>query len=217
MKIFLLSILLLIFVTNASVPKLKPSSYSTISSTINHITSAFTSKQLPTKNKKKKIIMIGVAGGSASGKTTVSKMIKDALKKHEKVAVVCQDSFYRELTPEQRQLAKAKKYNFDHPKAFDNEFLLRVLTDLKNGKPAQIPHYDYVTSKRTKKTTKISGPNVIIVEGIFALNDLKIRKLMDIKLFVDTDADTRIIRRCLFFKFIYFFSKKRCTRKRLEF
>ena len=121
-------------------------------------------------------------------------MLKNALK-GEKVSVICQDSFYRELNKEQYKLAKNKEYNFDHPKAFDNEYLLKSLIKLSKGETADIPDYSYVTMKRTNKTTKITGSNVIILEGIYALYDPNIRKLMDIKLFVDTDADTRIIRR----------------------
>eukprot|EP01080_Neovahlkampfia_damariscottae_P009225 gene9225-1311_t len=138
--------------------------------------------------------MIAVGGGSASGKTTVAEMLKTALK-GEKATVICQDSFYRELNKEQYQLAKNKEYNFDHPKAFDNDLLLKSLKKLSAGETAQIPNYSYVTMKRTNKTTTVLGATVIILEGIYALYDPNIRNLMDIKLFVDTDADTRIIRR----------------------
>eukprot|EP01080_Neovahlkampfia_damariscottae_P011721 gene11721-5060_t len=141
-----------------------------------------------------KVFLIGVSGGSASGKSTVCTDIVDALKE-ERVAIICQDAFYKDLDEKQLEMAEKSEFNFDHPEAFDDDELFKCLINLKNGKTVQVPQYDYSTNKRKKETTELSGATVIILEGILALYQKKIRDLMDIKIFVDTDSDTRIIRR----------------------
>ena len=138
-------------------------------------------------------IIIGVAGGSGSGKTSVSRKIAEHFSDHS-LAVIEHDSYYKDrtkLTPEERS-----KINFDHPFAFDTDLLVQHLEDLMAGKNVETPVYDYVTHTR-KKDEKIhqEPEEVIIVEGILVLEDKRLRDLMDIKVYVDTDDDVRIIRR----------------------
>ncbi|RUP43605.1 uridine kinase family-domain-containing protein [Jimgerdemannia flammicorona] len=109
------------------------------------------------------------------------------------------DSYYKVLTPEEKVQARAKyvinNHNFDHPSAFDHDILFEALAKLKKGKSVEIPIYNFATHSRETKTKTIYGANVIIFEGIFALYDKKIMELMDLKIFVDTDADIRLARR----------------------
>jgi len=147
-------------------------------------------------SKKHQVFIIGVAGGSASGKTSVCKMIYENLKNFSttpKLHIISLDCFYKSL--EEKDLDKVHDYNFDHPDAFDWDELFRVLTDLKSGKPVQVPNYDFVTHKRTKTKTEITGADIILLEGILIFYESKIRHLMNMKIFVDTDADTRLVRR----------------------
>eukprot|EP00834_Sanchytrium_tribonematis_P001587 NODE_40_length_35084_cov_0.543519.p11 type:complete len:363 gc:universal NODE_40_length_35084_cov_0.543519:34152-33064(-) len=137
--------------------------------------------------------IIGIGGASASGKTTVSHRIISQL--GPQVAIICLDSFYRPLNAEQIKAAYGNNYNFDHPDALDLDMAYEKLKELKLGKCVEIPNYDFSQHNRTSKTTTIYGVNVIIFEGIFALYDAKIRSLMDLKLFVDTDADVCLARR----------------------
>jgi uridine kinase len=156
------------------------------------------------------IFIVGVAGGSASGKSTVNSSFKFKTKvckqiveslKEERVAIICQDAFYKNLNEKEIEKVNNNEFNFDHPEAFDDKELLKCIKDLKKGKTVQIPQYDYTENKRKKETTELSGATVIILEGILTLYQKEIRDLMDIKIFVDTDPDTRIIRRCLKFYF----------------
>eukprot|EP00835_Amoeboradix_gromovi_P006921 NODE_944_length_2859_cov_0.278986.p1 type:complete len:359 gc:universal NODE_944_length_2859_cov_0.278986:889-1965(+) len=137
--------------------------------------------------------IIGIAGASASGKTSVSHRIIQQL--GPQVVIVCLDSFYQPLNPSQIKSAHSNNYNFDHPDALDMEMAYNTLRDLKMGKCVEIPNYDFSKHNRTSKTTSIYGVTVIIFEGIFALYEKKIRDLMDLKLFVDTDADVCLARR----------------------
>ncbi|AEN99062.1 uridine kinase [Lactobacillus sanfranciscensis] len=141
---------------------------------------------------KKRPIIIGVTGGSSSGKTTVSKSILQRLLGHS-ISIIQQDSYYNDqsdMTIEER-----KKVNYDHPDAFDDDLLVKHLNDLLNYKSIEKPVYDYTKFTRSKET-KIQEPtDVIILEGILILNDKRLRDLMDIKVFVDTDDDIRLIRR----------------------
>ncbi|KAG1472858.1 hypothetical protein G6F56_001290 [Rhizopus delemar] len=105
------------------------------------------------------------------------------------------DSFYNILTPEQSKLAHQSRFNFDHPSAFDYDLLFDTLKKLKEGKSVTVPIYNFSTHAREEKTTTIYGANVIIFEGIFALYDKRIREMMDVKVFVDTDADIQLARR----------------------
>ncbi|KAI8062516.1 uracil phosphoribosyltransferase-domain-containing protein [Gongronella butleri] len=138
--------------------------------------------------------IIGVAGGSGSGKTSVSERIRKNLNVPW-VVIISMDSFYNVLTPEQSVQAHKNNFDFDHPSAYDYNLLYECLCKLKNGKSVEIPHYNFSKHARDEKTTTIYGANVIIFEGIFALYSDKIRDLMDLKIFVDTDADIRLARR----------------------
>lgn len=138
--------------------------------------------------------IIGIAGGTGSGKTTVVKKIMAALK-GEGVAVIPQDSYYNDnthLTMEERRLI-----NYDHPDAFDWTLLYEQISDLRNGKPIEQPTYDYITSNRMQETVHIEPCKVIIIEGIMALYRKDLRDLMDLKIYVDTDSDVRLIRNIL--------------------
>ncbi|KAJ3189689.1 hypothetical protein HK101_008761 [Irineochytrium annulatum] len=138
--------------------------------------------------------VIGVAGGSASGKTSVAARIIQKLGVPW-VVLLQMDSFYLPLKKEQRDAAYRNDYDFDSPNAFDFELLYKTLSNLKQGVKVDVPVYDFSTHSRLDKTTSMYGANVIIFEGIFALYDPHVRSLMDLQLFVDTDADIRLARR----------------------
>ena len=135
--------------------------------------------------------IIGIAGGTGSGKTTVVRKIAQALPPH-CVAVVPIDSYYNDttnMTPEER-----KAINFDHPDAFDWQLLTEHVKKLKNGEAVEQPTYSYIESNRQKETIHVEPKPVIIIEGIMALHNKKLRDAMDLKIFVDTDNDVRLIR-----------------------
>ena len=142
---------------------------------------------------KNKIIIIGIAGGSGSGKT---RLVKNILNKvdHLKVDAIELDSYYKDLS--HLIFSEREKNNFDHPDSVDFNLLQENLEDLINNREISVPIYDYKTHTREKNTSrKINNINVIILEGIFALYTKKIRDLMTIKLFVDTPSDIRVLRR----------------------
>ncbi|GED32336.1 MULTISPECIES: uridine kinase [Brevibacillus] len=139
-------------------------------------------------------VLIGVAGGSGSGKTTVARELFRQFQ-NDSVTMIEQDSYYKNqdhLKMEERQLT-----NYDHPFAFDNDLMLSHLQDLLKGKAIEKPIYDFKEHTRKKETLLIEPKDVIILEGMLILEDERIRGLMDIKVFVDTDADVRIVRRML--------------------
>ncbi|HAR5650767.1 TPA: uridine kinase [Staphylococcus pseudintermedius] len=136
--------------------------------------------------------IIGIAGGSGSGKTSVTNKIMNNLEGHS-VALIEQDYYYKDqshLTFEQRL-----KTNYDHPFAFDNDLLIQNLKSLQSGQSLEVPTYDYTNHTRSDKTIAFQPKDVIIVEGIFALENEELRNMMDVKIYVDTDADLRILRR----------------------
>jgi len=138
------------------------------------------------------MLIIGIAGGTGSGKTTVVNQILNELPADE-VTVISQDSYYKEnfnLSYEERT-----KINFDHPKAIDFELLVKHLKALKNGKVVEQPIYSFVTHNRTQDVHITHPKKVIIVEGILIFNQAELRDLFDIKIFVHADADERLIRR----------------------
>uniref|UniRef100_A0A7E4ZRA0 Uridine kinase n=1 Tax=Panagrellus redivivus TaxID=6233 RepID=A0A7E4ZRA0_PANRE len=141
--------------------------------------------------------LIGVAGGTASGKTTVCQEIISLLgDTNKRVVIISQDSFYRNLTDNELKLAKEGNYNFDHPNAFDDKLFKEVLLELKEGRPTKIPHYDFVTHSRIPgKEEIIDNADVVLIEGILVFYDPEIRSLFDMRLFVDTDSDIRLARR----------------------
>ncbi|MDK3905629.1 uridine kinase [Staphylococcus pseudintermedius] len=136
--------------------------------------------------------IIGIAGGSGSGKTSVTNKIMNNLEGHS-VALIEQDYYYKDqshLTFEQRL-----KTNYDHSFAFDNDLLIQNLKSLQSGQSVEVPTYDYTNHTRSDKTIAFQPKDVIIVEGIFALENEELRNMMDVKIYVDTDADLRILRR----------------------
>ena len=137
------------------------------------------------------MIIIGIAGGSGSGKTTV---VKKIMKKFPKgsVVIVSQDAYYKDtsyFTPED-----IKKHNFDHPDAIEFDLLVKHLDELRAGRSIEMPHYDYVTTSRQKKTTTVRPEKVVILEGILIFTQPEILKRLDIKVFVDAEADDRVMR-----------------------
>lgn len=136
-------------------------------------------------------LMIGIAGGTGSGKTTLTKRVAEHF--GDDVVVVYHDDYYKahdELTYEQRC-----QLNYDSPDAFDNELFIQHLKMLKNGEDVLCPVYDYTVHNRSGETKVIHPKKVIVVEGILIFHDPKVCELMDIKIFVDTDADVRVLRR----------------------
>lgn len=137
------------------------------------------------------MLIIGIAGGTGSGKTTVVKKIISSLPAGE-VAVIPQDSYYKDsshIPPEERS-----KINFDEPNAFDWPLLFNHLQKLKEGKAIEMPTYSYLTCTRQPETVRVEPRDVVIVEGILVLTDKTLRGMMDVKVFVDADADDRLIR-----------------------
>ena len=137
------------------------------------------------------IIVIGIAGGTGSGKTTITKKLEE--KFGNDVTVIYHDNYYKarhELTYEERV-----RLNYDHPEAFDTELMIRDLEALRSGAAIDGPVYDYTVYDRTDRTVTVVPSRVIIVEGILIFHEKALRDLMDIKLFVDADADVRILRR----------------------
>jgi len=147
----------------------------------------------------RKPFMIGVAGGTASGKSTVCDLLMEKLGQHEvnmdekQVVHLSQDSFYRELTHAESEKAKKGMFNFDHPNAFDHELMELCLQQILAGRPTQVPVYDFKTNARVPGiVTTIYPSDVVLVEGILVFYYANMRNLFDLKLFVDTDADTGI-------------------------
>ena len=137
------------------------------------------------------MIIIGIAGGTGSGKTTVVKKIVEALPAGE-VSVLPQDSYYKDSS--HIPLEERQKINFDEPAAFDWELLIQQLQDLKSGKSIEVPTYSYLTCTRQPETVPMQPRDVVLVEGILVFSDERLRDMMDIKVFVDADADDRLIR-----------------------
>jgi uridine kinase len=137
-------------------------------------------------------ILIGIAGGSGSGKTLVSRTIVRELGS-DRVVVIDQDSYYRNL--EDIPFRDREARNFDHPDAFDGELLKRHVRDLLDGRPVEQPIYDYSQHRRLLETRTVGEHLVIVLEGILIFVDPELRRLMDIKLFIDADPDVRFIRR----------------------
>ena len=139
-------------------------------------------------------VILGVAGGTGSGKTTVVRAILDAVGK-ERLAVIAQDSYYRQI--EWRSPEHLARHNFDHPASVDTELLVSHLKALKQGKAVDAPVYDFVHHRRSSKTERIEPRPVILAEGILLYVEPEIRELLDFKIYVDTDADVRLKRRIL--------------------
>ena len=137
------------------------------------------------------IITIGIAGGTGSGKTTITRKIMREF--GDDVAVIYHDNYYKahnDMTYEQRA-----KLNYDHPNAFDTDMMLSHLRALRRGETVRCPVYDYTVHNRSSKTITVKPSRVLVVEGILIFSDRRLCDELDIKLFVDTDADVRILRR----------------------
>jgi uridine kinase len=137
-------------------------------------------------------VIIGIAGGTGSGKTTVARAIYDRVGS-DRIEWISHDSYYRNfdaLSPEDR-----RKINFDHPDSLETELLTRHLDVLMKGSSVEVPVYDFATHSRKTETQRVEPRKVIIVEGILVLAEAELRKRIDIKLFVDTPADIRFVRR----------------------
>ena len=137
------------------------------------------------------IMVIGIAGGSGCGKTTITRKLIESF--GEDVSVIHHDNYYK--AHHSMSYAERARLNYDHPNAFDTDLLIRDLRRLKRGQNIQCPVYDYAIHDRTDKTVTIKPARVIIVEGILIYDSRELCREMDIKLYVDTDADVRILRR----------------------
>ena len=138
-------------------------------------------------------IIIGIAGGTGSGKSTFTNRIKEEF--GDRVSVIYYDNYYKahdDMSFEERKLI-----NYDHPDSFETDLLVEHLHKLKEGIPVQCPVYDYSIHNRTDRTIEIKPADVIIIEGILVLYDKRLSDMMDIKIFVDADADERILRRVI--------------------
>ena len=138
------------------------------------------------------MLIVGIAGGSGSGKTTVARKLIGALPERQ-VRTIQHDSYYRDrpdLSPEERE-----RLNFDHPDALETGLLVRHLAALRGGETIQVPHYDFKRHRRSSESQALTPAPIVVVEGILVLADERLLEQFDIKLFVDTDADIRAFRR----------------------
>lgn len=140
-----------------------------------------------------KTIVIGIAGGTGSGKSTFTNRLKEEFK--DEVAVLYHDNYYR--AQDNIPFEQRKKVNYDHPDAFETELLLEQLKDLKAGKSIQCPVYDYTRHTRSNQVVTVEPRKVILLEGILVLADEQLRNLLDMKVYVEADADERILRRVI--------------------
>jgi uridine kinase len=140
----------------------------------------------------KNSLVIGIAGGTGSGKTTVTNKILESLDR-ERVVVIQHDSYYRDISTYRGMTPD--KINFDHPDSLETELLIRQLQELREGKSIDQPIYNFTTHQRLKETRRVESREIIIVDGILIFVEKRLRDLMDIKIFLDEDADERLIRR----------------------
>ena len=136
-------------------------------------------------------LVLGIAGGTASGKTTVARKIHEAFAS--RVAFIDQDSYYRPL--DHLSLEERRDVNFDHPDAFDSDLLVAHVKRLKSGGSVEKPVYDFVSSTRQPRTVAVNSADLILIEGILVLHMEQLRQEMDVRIFVETEDDVRIIRR----------------------
>ena len=139
-----------------------------------------------------KTFVLGVAGGTGSGKTTVVRAVLDAVG-DDRIALIEQDSYYKDIV--WRSEAELLHHNFDHPAALDNDLLISHIAALKAGHPVEVPIYDFVRHRRKPETRRVEPRPVVLVEGILLFAEPRLRELLDFKVFVDTDADVRLMRR----------------------
>lgn len=141
---------------------------------------------------QKPSLVIGIAGGTGSGKTTIADYILKSVGP-EKISFLPHDAYYRELEGFSQE--ERAKYNFDHPSSLETELLIEHIKQLKTGETIQLPHYDFKTHTRTGNTTPITPHQILVIEGILIFAEPELRKLFDLLIYVDTDADIRFIRR----------------------
>ncbi|MBT8249709.1 MAG: uridine kinase [Acidimicrobiia bacterium] len=137
-------------------------------------------------------VIVGVAGGSGSGKTTVAQAIIDALNP-DQVGWLAHDAYYKDLAD--RPFEERIKVNFDHPDSLETELLIKHLSALRSGEPVEIPVYDFAEHLRTAAVSVLEPKPVVVLEGILVLSDRLLREQMDLKIFVDTESDVRLMRR----------------------
>ncbi|MBQ1446769.1 MAG: uridine kinase [Solobacterium sp.] len=140
-----------------------------------------------------KPIIIGIAGGSASGKSTIAEKIVEKFREEKKVVIIRQDDYYKDQS--HMPFEERVKTNYDHPFAFDNDYMVYQVKELIAGKTIRKPTYDYVHHTRSEVTEIVEPADVIVLEGLFVLESEELRSLQNIKIFVDTPADVRFIRR----------------------
>ena len=138
-----------------------------------------------------RICVVGIAGGSASGKTTIVSQIKEAF--GDDIVVISHDSYYK--AHDELPFDERSRLNYDHPNSFDTELMVEDIKKLKNNQEIDVPVYDYTIHNRTDQTVHVIPKKVIIVEGILILENADLGDMMDIKVFVETDADERLMRR----------------------
>ncbi len=141
----------------------------------------------------KKPVIIGIAGGSASGKTSVSKKLAEYFDDTNTVTIIRQDDYYKDQS--HMTFQERTKTNYDHPNAFDNDLLVKQIDELAAGKTIEKPTYDFVNHTRASITEIVHPCDVLLLEGLFVLEDEEILKRLDMKVYIDTDADIRFIRR----------------------
>lgn len=139
-----------------------------------------------------KPLIIGVGGGSGSGKTTVVRHILNGIGE-DNIQLLQHDSYYRDLS--HLPLDERKKQNFDHPASLETELMIRHVDALKNGYKVEVPVYDFTAHARSEETERITPKDIILLDGILIFTEPELRKQMDIKIFVDTDGDVRLLRR----------------------
>lgn len=143
----------------------------------------------------KKSVIIGIAGGSASGKSSISRRLKEKYENTNSVVIIRQDDYYKDQS--NKTMGERVKTNYDHPFAFDNDLFVTQLKQLMDGVAIEKPIYDFVVHTRSNETEHILPSDVIVIEGLFILEDEQLRDLCDIRIFVDTDDDIRFIRRLI--------------------
>jgi len=141
----------------------------------------------------KNVVVIGIAGGTGCGKSTMIDKIRNEF--HEKITILSHDFYYKEHS--NMEFEEREKLNYDHPNAFDTDLFIEHIKALKEWKSIKRPVYDFTIHNRVKETVRISPSKVVIVEGILIFENKELLDLLDIKVFIDTDADVRIIRRIL--------------------
>ncbi|MFV0516739.1 MAG: uridine kinase [Aminipila sp.] len=141
----------------------------------------------------KEVIVIGIAGGTGSGKSTLINKIKEQF--NDNITVISHDFYYKEHS--HMDFEERTKLNYDHPNAFDTDLMIEHIKQLKLGQEALCPVYDFTIHNRVEETLKLKPSKVVVVEGILIFENKELMNLLDIKVFVDTDADVRIIRRIL--------------------